>query len=196
MNEQIWWYVARGSGIIGWLMLTASVLWGIFLATDLFPKHRRPAWLLDLHRWLGGLTVSFVVIHLIALMADSYIQFSLADLLVPFKADYKPLPVAVGVLAMWCLIAVQLTSLARRHLPKSFWRGVHFTSYVAFWLTSLHSTFAGTDSTQLLYLVTSSASVAAVMFAVLYRIMNGRKTRRPTVQTADTGSDRARLIRV
>ncbi len=175
MNEQIWWYLARGSGIIAWLFLTASVLWGIFLATDLFPKHRRPAWLLDLHRWLGGLTLSFVLVHIAALFADSWIEFSIADLLVPFKADWKPIPVALGVLAMWSLIAVQLTSLARKRLPKAFWRGVHLTSYVAFWLTSLHSTFAGTDRTQPLYLATSTLSVAAVMFSLLYRILNGRR---------------------
>lgn len=50
----------RASGIIAWLFITASVLWGIALSTDMFPKRRRPAWLLDLHRALGGLTVVFV----------------------------------------------------------------------------------------------------------------------------------------
>ena len=54
MNPQIWWYLTRASGIVAWLMLTASVIWGIVLATKAFPEHRRPAWLLDLHRWLGG----------------------------------------------------------------------------------------------------------------------------------------------
>ena len=55
MNPQVWWYLTRASGIVAWLMLTASVIWGIVLSTKAFPEHRRPAWLLDLHRWLGGL---------------------------------------------------------------------------------------------------------------------------------------------
>lgn len=180
MNEQIWWYLARSSGMVGWVMLTASVLWGIMLATDLFPQHRRPAWLLDLHRWLGGLTIAFVVVHLAALFADSYIEFGVLDLIVPFMAHWKPLPVALGVLAMWALVAVQLTSLIRNRLSKRVWRGIHLTSYGAFWLTSLHSTFAGTDRAQPLYLTTTVVSVAVVMFAALYRILNGRR-RRPNV---------------
>ncbi len=71
MNPQIWWYIARASGIVAWLFLTASVLWGIVLSTDLFRASRRPKWLLDLHRALGGLTVGFVAIHVGALIADT-----------------------------------------------------------------------------------------------------------------------------
>jgi hypothetical protein len=56
MTPETWWFLSRASGIVAWLMLTASVLWGIVLATDLFPKWRRRAWLTDLHRWLAGLT--------------------------------------------------------------------------------------------------------------------------------------------
>lgn len=84
MNEQIWWFLARSSGIVAWALLTASVLWGIVLSTDLFPRNRRPAWLLDLHRWLGGLTCGFLALHLVTLWADSYIEFTIADFLIPF----------------------------------------------------------------------------------------------------------------
>ena len=44
MNPQIWWHLARASGIVAWLMLTASVLWGVVLSTKAFPNQRRPAW--------------------------------------------------------------------------------------------------------------------------------------------------------
>ncbi len=118
MNPQFWWYVTRASGIVAWLMLTASVIWGVILSTRAFPEQRRPAWLLDLHRWLGGLTVSFVAIHLIALVADSYVHFDLADLAIPYASDWKPGAVAFGVIAAWLLVAVELTSLAMKRLPK------------------------------------------------------------------------------
>ena len=85
---QLWWYVARASGLVAWLLLTASVMWGIFLSTKLLQRLRRPAWLLDLHRWLGGLTVAFVAVHLVALVADSYVSFDLADVLVPFASGW------------------------------------------------------------------------------------------------------------
>ncbi len=87
------------------------------LSTKAFPEHRRPAWLLDLHRWLGGLTVGFVAIHLIALVADSYTTFTLADLAIPYASDWKPGAVALGVVAAWTLIVVEATSLAMRAPP-------------------------------------------------------------------------------
>ena len=48
MNPQFWWYLTRSSGIVAWLMLTASVIWGVLLSTKAFPTQRRPAWLLEL----------------------------------------------------------------------------------------------------------------------------------------------------
>ncbi len=192
MNPQVWWYVARASGIIAWLLLTASVIWGILLSTDAFPTHRRPAWLLDLHRWLGGLTVAFVAAHLAALVADNYLHFGLADLAIPYASQWRPGAVALGVVATWFLVAVELTSLAMRRLPRKLWRAVHLTSYLLFWLASLHAAFAGTDATNRLYQLTAALSIAAVAWALVYRLMSRRAHRRQPARagippTAATG---------
>lgn len=181
MNSQIWWHLARASGIVGWLLLTASVIWGILTPAKL-SKRQRPAWSLDLHRWLAGLTIGFVAIHLVALMADSYVEFSLVDLFVPFASDWKPFPVALGVLATWLLVIIQATSLAMKRLPRSVWRKIHLTSYLTFFLTSLHGTLAGTDATNLIYQGTSIAALTAVIFTTLYRVMTRR--RRPPIREA------------
>ncbi len=184
MNPQFWWYVTRASGIVAWLMLTASVIWGVILSTRAFPEHRRPAWLLDLHRWLGGLTVCFVAIHLVALVADSYTHFGPADLAVPLASNWKPGAVAFGVIAAWLLVAVEATSLAMRHLPKRVWRGIHLTSYGVFWLASIHAALAGSDRTHWLYQLTAAASVIAVTWALIYRLTHRRPTNRPGTRGA------------
>jgi predicted ferric reductase len=178
MNPQFWWYLTRSSGIVAWLMLTATVIWGILLSTKAFPNQRRPVWLLAVHRWLAGLMLSFLAIHLGALVADSYVAFDLADLTIPYASDWKPGAVALGVIAMWLLVAVQGTSLAMRRLPRRFWRIVHLSSYVAFWLTSLHAAFAGTDTTSWLYRTGAAASILAVAYALMYRLANRRAVRR------------------
>ena len=180
MSEQFWWYLARSSGIVAWLMLTAAVIWGVVLSTKAFPEQRRPAWLLDLHRWLGGLTLAFLAIHLGALVADNYLQFDLADLTIPFASEWEPGAVALGVIALWLLVAIELTSLAKRRLPKRVWRGIHLTSYAVFWLTSIHAALAGTDRTLWLYQVTAIASIAAVAWSLMYRLANRRQSRRQT----------------
>ena len=177
MSAQIWWYVARASGIVGWLLLSASVLWGILLPARLSDR-QRPAWILDLHRWLAGLTLGFVGLHLATLVADSSIHFGLADLTVPFASDWKPIPVALGVIAAWLLGVVQITSLAMRRLPRKVWHRIHLASYAPFFLASLHGTWAGTDAGTPLYQITSLTALAAVIFSTLYRILTRRRPRR------------------
>ncbi len=193
MNSQFWWYATRASGIVAWLLLTASVLWGVVLSTKAFPDQRRPAWLLDLHRWLGGLTVAFVALHITSLIADSYVSFGPADVAIPFVSNWKPLPVALGIVAAWGLLAVELTSLAMRRLPKKVWRAVHLSSYLIFWLTTLHAAFAGSDTSQAMYQLTGAASIVAVAWATIYRLthrkpVRGRPVQRKPVAPVNSGS--------
>ena len=49
----------------------------------------------------------------------------------PFASSYKPAAVALGVVAMYLLLAIELTSLAMRKLPRRTWHAVHLTSFVA-----------------------------------------------------------------
>jgi sulfoxide reductase heme-binding subunit YedZ len=174
VNPQIWWYIARASGIIAWLLITASVLWGILLSTKLFPAHRRPAWLLDLHRGLGALSVLFLLTHVGALIADNYIHFDIVDIVVPFASEWKTWQVALGVFAFWGVVLVEFSSLAMKHLPKKLWRGIHFTSYLTFLLTSFHGTFAGTDATNKMYVATTIVTTVALVVALSYRIATRR----------------------
>jgi predicted ferric reductase len=185
----VWWYLARSAALVAWLMLTASVLWGIFLSTKLLGSAKRPRWLLDLHRWLGGLTIAFVVLHVGALIADSTVYFDLASVTVPFVSAWRPSAVALGVVAAWVLVAVQATSLLIKRLPRAVWRGVHVTSFGTFWLVSLHSALAGTDAVQPLYRWTAIGASAAMLAGTTYRIL----TRRPPRSTARPPTSRQRI---
>jgi hypothetical protein len=72
----------------------------------------------------------FVGLHVAALVADSYARFTLADLAVPLASGWRPRALALGVVATWLLVAVELTSLAMRRLPA-----VAFIAAVAWALT-------------------------------------------------------------
>ena len=64
MSSQFWWHMARASGIVTWGFLMASALWGILLSTRVLKPYDRPAWLLDLHSWLGAITIFGTGLHL------------------------------------------------------------------------------------------------------------------------------------
>jgi len=172
LNPHIWWYLSRAAGIVAWLMLTASVLWGVVLATDLFPKWRRPAWILDMHRWLAGLTFFFVAGHLVTLLFDSYAHFVPQDFVIPYASTWRPTAIAVGVVALWLLVAVEVTALAMKKLSKTWWRDIHIASYFVFWAVSIHAALAGTDTSKTLYTVTAIVALAAVAFAASYRALS------------------------
>ena len=178
MNTQFWWYLARSSGIVAWSLLTASMIWGLLFTTRLLKGHPTPKWLLDLHRHLGGLALAFTALHLAALVADSYIEFSVADLLIPFASDWRPGPVALGVIALYLLAAVEGTSLAMKRLPRKTWRNIHLTSYPLFWIATLHGITAGTDATHPAYWAANTLAAAAVVFLTIYRLLAERTSRR------------------
>jgi DMSO/TMAO reductase YedYZ heme-binding membrane subunit len=146
VSSQVFWFAARASGIVAWALAAGSVIWGLALSTRVLGGRPRPAWLFDLHRFLGGLALVFVAGHVLAVLADSYVQFSLLNVLVPLTGDWHPLAVAWGIAGGYLLLAVELTSLARTRLPRGLWRRVHHASFVVFAATTLHGLTAGTDA--------------------------------------------------
>lgn len=178
MSEQLWWYVARAGGLVSWALCTLAVIWGLALSTRLLGKRPAPAWLLDLHRFLGGLATVFVVVHVAGLVADSYIHFGVADLFVPMASSWKPGPVAWGIAAFYLLGAVELTSLARRRLPARLWRLVHITSLPLWVISTVHLLTAGTDSKNPIVQWSVLLSTTAVLFVTIVRVLSPRAARR------------------
>jgi DMSO/TMAO reductase YedYZ heme-binding membrane subunit len=145
MTSQVWWYVARSGGLLAWGLLATSVLWGVALSSRIFGRRPRPAWLLDLHRYLGGLAVIFVGVHVAAIMLDGFVPFGPAATFIPFASSWHPAAVAWGIVALYLILAVELTSLARSHLPLRIWRRVHYLSFGVFVFATIHALTAGTD---------------------------------------------------
>jgi DMSO/TMAO reductase YedYZ heme-binding membrane subunit len=178
-------------------MLTASVLWGIVVASDLFPRWRRNAWLLAMHRWFAGLTFFFIAGHLVTLLFDSYARFRPVDFVVPFASTWRPTAIAVGVVALWLLVAVEVTALAMKKLSRKWWRDIHIASYGVFWVVIIHGALAGTDTSKTLYTVTAIVALAAVVFAASYRALShdlpkrrpARAPRRPSALRTTADND-------
>lgn len=177
VSPQFWWYVSRASGITSWLLLTASLVWGVLLFTRALRKIDTPWWLLDMHSWLSGLAIVTMTLHLAALVADNYVHFSWSELFVPGGSSWKTLPVALGVVAFWLLVAVQGTSLIRRHLTRRVWKWVHLASYASWWLVSLHAGLAGTDVSNRVYQAAAVLATLAAVAASALRVVKPRAAR-------------------
>lgn len=175
MNNQLWWFTARAGGLVSWALLSASVLWGLALSGRAIKGLPRPNWVLDLHRFIGGLSVVFTAVHVLALIADSYTHFGLTEVLVPFTGSWHPAAVAAGVVSMYLLLAVELTSLARKRLSKRLWRATHLASFPLFALGTVHLLTAGTDRNNVVLQVAVIAVIAAVVGLTGHRVASARQ---------------------
>jgi sulfoxide reductase heme-binding subunit YedZ len=183
MTGTLPWYVARASGLVAWALLAATVMWGLLMSSKLLRGRVKNAWLLDLHRWLGGLALVFTGIHVAALLADTYVHFGLASVLVPLAASWHPVAVAWGITSLYLLAAVEVTSLVRRHLSHRLWKRVHFLSFPLFVASTIHGITAGTDGRKPMAIITAGLTVLAVSIitAVRYQHRADQRamTRRP-----------------
>jgi len=173
---QLPWFVARGAGLVAWALVSASVLWGLTLSGKPFGRKPHPAWLLDLHRYLGGLATIFTLFHVAAVVADSYVHFTLTAVLVPFVSTWRPLAIAWGIVGLYLLVAVELTSLARRHLSKRAWRAVHFASFPLFVVATVHGLTAGTDTTSRVALWVAGVVTLLVAALTVVRIEDAQSS--------------------
>lgn len=171
MSEQFWWYVSRASGMVAAVLLASTVVWGLLASTRLLRRPGLPAWLLDLHRGLGALTVAFVAVHLAALVGDDTVHFAWAELFVPFASAWRRGPVAVGVVAFWGLAAVQVSSLLQRRIGRTRWKQIHYLSYPVVLLAALHASTAGTDASSQVFQAVSIALIVLITGLVLVRVL-------------------------
>lgn len=167
------WYAARAGGILAYLLLTASVCLGLLMSG----KARLKQWprfaLEDVHRFLGILAGIFIVIHGGALLLDSFVPFSLSQLLVPGTSSYRPLAVGLGVVAAELLVALALTNRYRKRIGHRVWRRLHMLNLAVWAFALLHGLTAGTDASTLWALVLYAGTAWLVLALLIHRVSLG-----------------------
>ncbi len=177
VSSKLWWYAARSSGLVGWAVVTASIVWGLVVSTRLIRRKGVPAWFLDLHKFLGTLSVVFVAVHLLALWADSFVYFGPRELFVPLASSWRPGAVAWGIAALYLLVAIQLTSWTMRKLPRKVWHAVHLTSFPMFALATMHAFTAGADNANIAVQWVALTGGLLVIFLATFRTLAPRRSR-------------------
>jgi DMSO/TMAO reductase YedYZ heme-binding membrane subunit len=135
------------------------------------------AWLLDLHRFLGTLTLVALGVHLTALVADNFLYFGPRELLVPFASAWRPAAVAWGIGATYLLVAIQVTSWMMRRLPRRLWHRIHLMSFVVFGASTVHAFQSGSDAGNTLVQWLALTGTTLVVFLVLFRLLAARSAR-------------------
>ena len=171
VNPNLPWYIARSSGIVAWALVTASVIWGLAFSGKLtrHPKLPSAAWMLDLHRFLGGMAVIFTGFHIAGLMMDKFVGYGPAQIAVPFTSVYRPVATAWGIIGCYLLLSIELTSLVMSRLPRRIWHGIHLASFGVFALVTVHGLSTGTDARH------GVLTVAMVLAAIVVAMLTGMR---------------------
>lgn len=185
MNEHSMWYLSRASGMVAWIVLGITCLWGILLVTRMLKPADRPAWLLDLHRYLGVLSLVTTAAHMAALVGDNYVYFGWRELFVPQASPWNTVAISWGVIAFYLLVVIQVSSWTMKWLPRRLWHAVHLLSYALFAMVTVHGFMAGSDSTNIVFFAVACGGIAILTFALVARVLQGRAKRVQRVARLD-----------
>jgi predicted ferric reductase len=184
-SDPTFWILARTSGLVAYLLLTASILAGLVLKSRPFGTALRPALVTDLHRFLALLGLGALSLHGLALVLDRTVPISLADLLVPGLAPYRPLWTALGVLAAELMLVVYASFSLRTRIGMRNWRRLHWATYAVFTLATFHGLAAGTDSGTTWALAVYGGTTGAVLAATAWRALVPPEKGEPRVTHPD-----------
>ena len=180
MSTQILWFATRGAGVVSLILFSAVACLGLLSVA----RMQSPWWprflTVELHRTLALLSVAFVAIHILTAVLDPFTHLGISAALVPLASAYRPLPVALGVVSVWLVAAVVVTSLLRERIGHRLWRAIHWTSYASWPLAVVHTITAGSDGSASWLLAVGAVCVVAVGAALL-------------VRATDEGTNRSRL---
>jgi predicted ferric reductase len=148
-SAKAYWFVSRSSGVLAYLLLTLSVVWGLVQGGSILRPTVPPALALGLHNFLSWASLVMATLHAVVLLGDNNPTMNLIDIIIPFVGPYQPVWVGLGVVGIYLMLLVSVTFYVRSKIGQRNFRLLHYISYAAFLLVSWHAMGAGTDTSAL-----------------------------------------------
>jgi sulfoxide reductase heme-binding subunit YedZ len=172
------WIVARAGG------LAALVLLALLVATGILMSHptNRAVWkqtkhLMVWHRYLVTFAAALLVVHVAAIVLDTYAHVSLVGALVPGQAGYRTAAVGLGTLSLYAMALAALTAGWAQRLPPRLWLHIHRGAVVVFALAWAHGMLAGSDSVALKPLYLGLAALVGAAAVTRYWLETPQRVR-------------------
>lgn len=171
MDGHIFWYLSRASGLVSFWLLTLSGGLGMSITSRLWDGLLDRSWVYEMHKFLSLLALGFIGLHIVVLVPDPWTSFGVADILLPGASAYRPLAVALGVVAMYGAVVATASFYVKKRIGHRTWRLLHFTTFATFALALAHGVLAGTDSAEGWMRLNYLAGVLLVFFLLVVRIL-------------------------
>lgn len=169
-TDKHFWYLSRASGVIAYTLFWLAVVFGLLLSTRL-GKHFNAARVFALHQYLSLIAVGFAAFHAGILLADNFLNLNIWQILLPFGFQTDRVGVALGQLGFWLLFICAFSFYIKKYIGQSAWRWLHFLTFMAYMLISIHVFMVGSDSRALPLLLFYAASQTLVFLLTSYRLV-------------------------
>ena len=186
------WILLRAAGVGAYLMLFMAVAWGLVATTAVVAKRVSKPAANMFHQFVATTGLVLLGVHMAILLIDAYMPFHILDLLVPMRSTFRPVAITAGVLAMYAMVAVMVSSWVRKKLSTKVWRSIHLLAVPAFTLALAHGVFSGTDTQRWWMFGMYALTGLIVVFLVIVRGLSyGYRPPRPAPPERATRAPRA-----
>ncbi len=140
------WDTARAGGLVSYVLLTTAVALGLVLRNR-WQSTRWPRLVTnELHGYVSLLALVFITVHVLAVAVDPFTHFGLGAVLVPFASHYRPVWMSLGIVALYLLLAVWVSTRLRHRIGHRLWRQVHVLAFGVYAAATLHGLGTGSDT--------------------------------------------------
>ena len=182
-SVQTMWYITRSAGLAAYLLMWLSVTWGLAVSSKILDNLLHRSFTYDFHQFLSLLALGFTGLHVVVLMFDKYLPYSVAQILVPFISPYRPVWVGIGVIGLYLSLLVTVTFYLRGRIGMKAFRVIHVASLLGYLGVLVHSIFSGTDSSLTSVLLLYAGTFLTTVFLMAYWIfLSVQKNRQKAAQ--------------
>jgi sulfoxide reductase heme-binding subunit YedZ len=135
-------------------------------------------WLRPLHEILALTGLGAIGLHGFFLFIDSWLRPGLAGILIPFASPWRPLPVALGVIAAYLSLLLGPTYYLRNRIGAKRWRSLHRLAPAVYGLAVLHVLLAGSDAGSLWLRLAVGCLTGPIIGLTLLRVLDSRSPAR------------------
>jgi sulfoxide reductase heme-binding subunit YedZ len=174
-DSELTWHLIRATGFVGYLALGGSMVWGLSLTTGAAKTLSLGAWTSAIHVSLSWIAVALSMLHALLLLVDKNFNYGLLDIIVPFRDEFAPVAIGMGIIGFWLLLVINLSFQIRKQMGHRAWKLLHLTSYAAFGMVTYHTLLAGTDSHVMGLHLATAAMLAGTIGFLSIRVITYRR---------------------
>lgn len=190
-DPKAYWYLSRGAAFVALGLLWVSMMLGLLITNKISRTWPGAPAAFAIHEYVSLLGMAFAVFHALILLGDRYINYQLAQILMPFgSVNYHPIWVGLGQIALYAWAIISGSFYVRQRIGHQTWKVIHYASFTTFMIAVLHGLASGSDTSLPWAHTVYWIFGGSFLFLTIYRVLGGLFPPAPAARPRPTAADR------